>query len=898
MMCNMKWDIPQKSSEVNMKERYIFAPEANGSELLKSLAMHGVNCINLHICGATELANIALMRSGITVKEAFLTSKEECALIAGAVEGEAYFGKINYSDIQTIADAVRRMRSLVVSDEASEIERCLGLGIFEDKNKALLNVYKKYIAKVKALCSIDSVELIRKAIAEAEAMDAEFCVLKEFPLNPLQTALLNKISDGKFDEISIAELYDKGDKPLHLEHIWNCYGAPNEVEKVLSAIYRGTALDECTIAVTNPSTYSQLFFDYALLYDMPITFGTGIPIINSNPARLLKLYFNWMTSGFFSGYSLNNMLDSKVFNRQKLWEQFSETDENFDRNTFRNILGGIRFTNSSEVNAERLSAFKDTVAEEEKLLDATDTKAIREYNRKKACIPLLEVMAAELSAPAEIFITKYSVVRMGSSTNAEKLLMKLDLAANGAIYEELKVIRDSGLNQGADDVIANVLKMNICREKSEEGALHITGIRGALTSLRKNLYIMGLSASMFPGAPKENYLLLDDDLKKFGKGSETMTSSGRIEAKRQALYSLAGLASSLDNSVSLSYAGLNVSELKKDNASSMVFELFRREHGENVTSRDLESSVEKVEYFEPAISVSREIGKTYNEGTVAIPQKYIDRIKQEEGDVEKSNYPSVWDKQRRYSPSALEKFFSCPKAFMYGYVLGIPEPEDDKPFETIAAHAVGTLAHSLMEELGKNQKMPLNDFLILSEEFFDRYMLQNPPLLKENIAVEKDAFLEMMETAYGMEQHREIILKEEDIEATHEQGVIIHGYPDRVEKMDDGSIVIVDFKTKKKIEHHPEEDLGPCLQLLVYAYLMENKGYKKIRCEYRYIRLGEVVAFDWNDEAKDMLDYLLGEFKATMQEGYFAKGIVVDEENSPCTFCKYQGICGRGGGNI
>lgn len=39
-----------------MREKICFAPGVRGQELLKNLAIHGVNCINLKFLGAGELA--------------------------------------------------------------------------------------------------------------------------------------------------------------------------------------------------------------------------------------------------------------------------------------------------------------------------------------------------------------------------------------------------------------------------------------------------------------------------------------------------------------------------------------------------------------------------------------------------------------------------------------------------------------------------------------------------------------------------------------------------------------------------------------------------------------------------------------------------------------------------
>lgn len=873
-----------------MREKIILAPGANGGELTKSLAMHGVNCFNLRIVSAGELARIAMMRSGVAIKEDFVSSREETAIISEAVKGEEYFGKTTYSDIQEIAASVRRMRTLVADvDETGQIEAILGKGIFEDKNKALISVYKKYLGILKDRKLIDSVTLMRRAASECQPIDADFSVLKEYPLNPLEKALIDKLSDGKVQEFSLIELFNLKDTYLKVKSFKNCYGAPNEVETILTDIYSGKNLDKCTVAVTDPGTYGQLFFDYALLYDMPITFGCGIPIINSNPARLLVLYYHWMTGGFYGASAINAMISSKAFDRSKLYDLYPEPDENFSWGTYADVLGGLRLTNDKTTNDKRIADFKKAIAEEETLVVPKDEKAYKNFNRKKLCIPYLEILAKELSMPAEDFISKYAYIRRGTDTNAQRLLMMLDIAAAGAIYDELKVIRMAGVEQATEDMILNVLKMGVANSRSEEGKLYVTGIDGALSAVRENLYIAGLSASKYPGSPRENYLLLDADLKLFGEGAEYMTSEGRVGRKRDSLLTLARLASELGSDINVSFAGLNVSELKRDNASSLVFELYREESGQNATSKELEEHITKVDYFEPAISVTREVGAAYNEGKEVLPHPT--------GDVREAISVN-WNLDREYSPSALDSFFGCPRSFMLGYILGIPEPDDDKPFEVIAANESGTMAHSLMEELG-NSDMSLEEFLKLSGEYFDRFIAQHPPLVAQNAEAEKEQFLDMMEIAYNMDPHREVVLEEENIHCTHESGVKIHGFPDRVEKLDNGTYLVVDFKSARTIGH-VQDDIDTCLQIVIYAYLMEQKGFKISGGEYRYIRLGETVSCKYDQEMKNALKEKLADFKNRLISADFPIPDNAYEENrekndpDPCKYCKYGLICGKG----
>ena len=124
-----------------MKEQIIFDPGLNGNELLRSLALQGVNSIGIRICGGAELARLALMRSGIAIKEEFVSSREETAVVAEAVKGEPYFGRASFSDIQEITAAIRRMRHLAAAgDEAQILQDTLSKGLFQEKNAALLHV--------------------------------------------------------------------------------------------------------------------------------------------------------------------------------------------------------------------------------------------------------------------------------------------------------------------------------------------------------------------------------------------------------------------------------------------------------------------------------------------------------------------------------------------------------------------------------------------------------------------------------------------------------------------------------------------------------------------------------------------------------------------------------------
>lgn len=855
-----------------MSECLILAPGLNGNELIRILAIHGVNSYNLKIFGTGEFARFVLMRSGVTIAEEFIDTKESNAIVAEAIKDEKYFENSSYADVQAITAAIRRMRSLITdSDEGVAIEETMAHGIFKGKNDALISVYSKYAAYLKEHNQIDSISLIRKAIDNCQVIDSEFVVLEEYPITPLEKKLVEKVSAGKYFVRTIGELFNATDYPIKLESIKNCYGASNEVETIISDIYSGNRLDQCTVAVTDISTYGQLFFDYALLYNIPTTFGCGLPIINSNPARLLMLYNQW-TSGFFGAQALLRMIRSNCFNRAKLEDVLSEVDEDIDWKSFYKYLGDIKLTNDYVINNDKLEGYRESIREDSEYIIPGESKEYNEFVKKQKCIVLLDKMAEELALPIESFISKYAYTRQGNKEFSKQITSELDRAAISAIYEELKTVSESGMYL-TEDIVQSILKMNVLNQSSKAGCIHIASIEKALCSIRENLYIAGLSSSKYPGSPRENHLLLDADIKLFGPDAEYLMSSSRIRRKRDILMELVKLASGLGSKIHLSYSGLDVSELKHDNASSMIYKLYEEANGGNVSVTELEEKIIKVGYFEPKLSATRLIGNAY------IDENFIRTI-----DPEYTVPEAPWNIDNEYSPTIIETFMGCPRAFMLNRVLGIPEPNDDDELEVISAIDTGLLAHSLMEQLANND-MTLEDFMKMSREFFDRFIDEHPPIIPDKISHERDVFLEMMENAYETDPHRKVVLKEEDIHTVHDSGVKLRGFPDRVEELEDGSVVIVDYKTGRNVKH-TEDDFYSCLQVIIYAYLMESLGYKVSGCEYRYIRRGQTVTCKYDDEMRSKLNDCLELFKQMMLDGDFPCGYA-------CDYCKYEGICGK-----
>ena len=156
-----------------MTEKILLLSGANGTELIRMMARFNRNSLGLRTMNAAEFARFALMRSGIVLEESFLPRKQEAAVIDGFVREISYFASAGYADSEKISDALYQLRSLIAENEYEKLHDVLPQGEFWDKNQSLLSVYDRYLAALKASRNIDTVGLLRKAMAEAKPLDCQ-----------------------------------------------------------------------------------------------------------------------------------------------------------------------------------------------------------------------------------------------------------------------------------------------------------------------------------------------------------------------------------------------------------------------------------------------------------------------------------------------------------------------------------------------------------------------------------------------------------------------------------------------------------------------------------------------------------------------------------------------------
>lgn len=766
-------------------EQHILAPGLNGSELIKSLGLHGKTCFNLYIDNGVSLAKEALIRAGIAITQHVITPEEEVILFTQALQGIRYFGTVKYADVQKIASAVRTMRVMIgAGEEHTQIQGNLGKGIFQEKNQALWQVYEAYMQLLEVRQWTDTIQIIRRAIAECEAWEQPVTVLEEYPLTPLERALAEKLSGGEVRTVSFRALYQAEQKPTKVASIRMCYGMANEVETILQETYETKALDHCTVALADYNSYSQIFYDYSVSRAIPVTFGRGVSIANTVPAMLLRKYEHWISDGFFDAASLCAMFQYPFFD-QTAWlkqiEYFPGNEEVWlvDIDTQREVeaffafVGRCRFTNDAETNQRRIRDLRHALELESFLYTGVDATVgdYLELQEKKNRLLILEKVAEELALPVEEFIARYARIRQPETADAESYFASIDQEALQVIKRKCNAIRMANPEQAGTDIFQDIYGEMVGAQSACAGAVHVTDIAGAMSSIRQNVYVAGLAASKYPKYQQENFLLLDSDIEQFGPEAAGMRSLEKTNQRRMELLRLAHMTCALSGTLHLSYAGLDVSELKNENASSVIYELCQEERGGAITDKELEVRTRKVGYFEPAISAARLVGQAYNAG------KQI----------------TFRGEQQKNDTNSNRKKYTVREWVQETEDVAVMEPDAlTGGFRVLSEEAMEGLLDCLIKRcIAKS--LTIEEYRQIASKLFDQYILETPPVYEADIEDVKQQFLGMVELTYDAVTLSNA-KKPEKMWQSMEDGTSVVGCPDVIKRRSTGEYDFIKFE--------------------------------------------------------------------------------------------------------
>ena len=772
-------------------EKILFSNAFNQTEYLRTMAKLGHNTFALRVMNENEICSFVLMRKGIFPQGRFVSSKEENYIFY-------YLSGQQYNDAKNIKNAIDSYRDCVIGDVYQSLDNNLN-DDFPEKKLLIKNLYKQYSEYKKEHQLYDKYDLIHFILNENIKIDIEVDYYEEYAISELFLHMLNKVF-AKVNKISLLDTFPKKEKEIHF---MKAYGKPCEADYVLSTIIKKNyRLDECQIVLVNNSDTVDI---YRLMdiYNIPYASSIGFPVLNTNAGKLLGYLFRLEDLHFaVDGYK--QLFNCSVFNADEFKDLLIKDGYDRDYTDFIKYAGWLRVDYNSEPSDIHDELYKEEISKSLHILQ----KAIHEGRAS--------------------FISHFL-------RNPEPI----DLM----VIEEIKRIEEAskyGIN--IVEILKEFLYSTINKRISDCSSLHVTSLNTAFASLRKHNFIIGLDSD-FPGGPKENYLIFDEEYLK--TGSDIYTSIEVIKQKERLLR----IFVSSTEDLYISYPYFEIGELEDNNPSSIIFDLYEGDI----------SSMPKYGYNDITLSENKDVYKACINNKKSSVKAPISNIQ----------YDPCILLDKEYQPSFFHAFFETENrlAFLLSNIYGLNIDEEDDPFVVMSPSDKGTLIHRVMERFDKN-KTTFKVFKEKADAEFEKFILQKPPLIPSSKQKAKEDYDRLIEALYKMNPKNKHIASE--IFVRNEiKGIKFKGFFDRLEKDEMGKYILVDYKTGRNISHK-DEDTVSCIQGLIYAYLIEHidddrykwlQGIKIDRIEFRYPEHEKSIKITYNDVHKQELFDKIEEFK-------------------------------------
>lgn len=731
--------------------------------------------------------------------------------------------------------------------------------------------------------------------------------------------------------------------------MFRAYGENSEVKEVIRRIKeRSLPFDRTMVFFTTVEPYTQLFYQAALQYGLPVTFGEGISIGNTRPGRFFGSIMDWLEKNF-NVLLLCRMLLSPDFELKR------------KKGPSKNEIAGVLRASGIGWGRERyLSWLDQEVGRYRGRLEKGRAKRSYKLEKIQWIRNFMKDFLGHIPEPMgdnRIDINSFmrgifNLIEAHAAVSGEA-----DVEAKNFLLEELSVPEGiSGEPVTIEEAIFIAREMagglRVQASLPQPGFLHLESYRKGLWLSRENNFIMGMDASRFPGQSMEDPLLLDVEREKLGRGL-VLNKSNAAEK----LYAMAQLLASLRGRITLSYASFDTVESREVFPSPVLLQVHRLMNGDK--SRDYSALLKEiglVKGFVPEkYAGSLDEGEWWlhrflRGGGVKNPLRTVSEVypflkrgyqaqvyrKGEEFtsyDGKLASEENIMKDRMVFSASQLERLGQCPYAYFLRYVLGISPPEEiqyvpgmwlDPAVRGILLHRVYEDFYREMVKRGETPSFRQHQQLLVDmvERLIEEQKSQLPPPNEVVLDYERREIMESSHIFLKSEEEFSrnltpcyfeltfgipFLMDEElgqiepvKIQLPADRYFFLRGKIDRVDRGKDGSYRVLDYKTggtsfyKNREPHRGGRQLQHTLYALALEEILRMKNIEQnprvTEGGYAFPTLkgeGKRIMRDQGDRREffEIMEILLE---------IYSRGIfVMTDDDKDCFYCDYPDVCRR-----
>jgi len=489
------------------------------------------------------------------------------------------------------------------------------------------------------------------------------------------------------------------------------------------------------------------------------------------------------------------------------------------------------------------------------------------------------------------------------------------------------------------------------------GAVHFAGVSNGGYTGRPRTFVIGLDESRHPGAGLQDPVLLDGERRRINRAGARGELALRGDAPREKGEALRATLARLRGTVTLSFSCIDLSEDREQFPAGDLVDLFRAatRRPEADSAALAEAAGAPAGYFpEEGAFLDRSEGwlgalrasghPAAGRGVVLSAHPWLAA-----GDTartaRRSSTFTAWDgaissagtsldprdSGEVMSASRLQTLADCPFSYFLRYVLRVEPPEEVSRDEGVwlAPVDLGGLLHEVFREFmegeaagveGRSATERGERLERTAERAIERWRRAVPPpnpaaLERQRLDVRRacETFLRSESRAGAgiSPRHFEIgfgypgaspdpVLGDTaavEIAAGSVGAIRVRGSIDRVDRAEDGSYEIWDYKTGSAFSYDPTKgiDGGRRIQHAVYAAAFEDL-LRRAGLSGRVARAGYIFTGPRSDGRREDFGWDPRELRATLghlcevlRDGAFLHGIDAKES---CAFCPYESVCG------
>jgi len=748
----------------------------DGNALKKSLSREGFFALNLNITTLFDLARDYCDDYISKNKLKILDNSLGQIFLLQILKKLSRKKLLNYFQPPTFSPGISRSIYLTIKElriaEFSSRNFPQSAITSSKKSEDLLKIMQEYEKILKEQNYVDEADIYLQAInykKKSQSKKELFIIPSNIELNYLEEVFFRKIilpgtkviylptpgnlkkptsfyfsksykEEENYPENSLDYLYDIDKIPSNLPGKYNIeliqsHGEFNEVKTIIRKIKsQNIPLDEVSIFYTVQEPYSQYLYQLSRQYSLNITFGNGISIKNTSPAKLFFALIDWIRDDY-SIAKLYFLLTGGNF-------EFKNQQSNPDIPTPQQVATLLRNSPIGRKRNRYIKGIDLVIKQLEREIEQVSEDRQERYRKKIKDLFWTKEFITQIfhELPQENFgytispkhiargliniVTNYS--KIDEDTNLDEEAIKKIKERLTILIESDYPLADMPLNE-ALTLIADLIKNErVNCSEPRGGCLHTASYKKGIWLNRPYNFIAGMDSAKFPDSAHDGSILLDAEKK------NTDRINPNKEKGKENQYKILQLLASLKGKIILSYSRFDTQDNRELAPSSLMLQLYRLKTGDKQKDySDFYNSFKDTSGFVPCkpqeildsadwflystrhnsldtTPLFKRIYPALSEGFDATRQREKEELNRFNGKV-KVDPKQVDPRLNRglmVSSSRLELIAFCPYLYFLKYILKIKPPQEmiEDPGVWLDPLERGIIFHQIFEEFYKKLK--------------------------------------------------------------------------------------------------------------------------------------------------------------------------------------------------